>query len=340
MAYSRLYEWDKTTAQEVVRTTLNTKHKGLGLPGGETHRWDWRFRTDDPHWALMHRALMWMRLGLFKRGRKAFRALSSNELRPDLQWLSAWALDGYQQYHWSHDILRRKLIEYRHFSPSGHHLKHWLIAYPRPYEREVMRAERAEGVPSAFIWGVMREESGYAERIRSSANAVGLLQLILPTAKMMKRRGEADITVERLGKPSVNIPLGARYLSWVKRNLSCAWQLVPAGYNAGGGALKGWLKSRGTLPLDLFVETIPYEEARWYTKRVNASWITFRTLYGAPKGEFVWPYVSQRTLVPEDDPPSPTQTKSSTRSTKAKSRKAKSRKAKSRKAKSRKSKSR
>ena len=245
---------------------------------------------------------MWMRLGLKKRGRRAFRELSSHEDRPDLQWLSAWALDGYQQYHWSHDILRRKLVEYRHFPPHEFHLKHWLLAYPAPYSNIVRRAGEAEGVDPQFIWGVMREESGYAERIRSSANAVGLLQLILTTAKMMRRSSEPEITVERLGLPGVNIPLGARYLAWVKRKLSCAWSLVPAGYNAGGGALRGWLRARGDLPLDLFVETIPYEEARWYTKRVNASWISFRTIYGAPKGQKLWPYISQRTRVPEDNP--------------------------------------
>lgn len=303
MAYSRLYELNPSTAQASVKKSLTRPMSGLSLPSGEHYKWDWRFREDDPHWALMHRALMWMRLGLMKRGLRDFRELSSYTHRPDLQWLSAWALDGYQQYHWSHDILRRKLIEYRHFPPSGNLLKHWMIAYPAPYREIVQSSANAEAVPPTFIWGVMREESGYAERIQSSANAVGLLQLILPTAKMMQRSGEPDVTIERLGLPEVNIPLGARYLAWVKRNVSCAWSLVPAGYNAGGGALKRWISERGNLPLDMFVETIPYEEARWYTKRVNASWITFRSLYGVPQGEKIWPYISQQTLVPEDNPP-------------------------------------
>ena len=303
MAYSRLYEINKQEAKTIVTESLTWKPNGLGLPGGEQHRWDWRFRADDPHWTLMKRALMWMRLGLMKRGRRAFRELASYTERPDLQWLSAWALDGYQQYHWSHDILRRKLIEYRHFPPSGFHQKHWQLAYPAPFQDEVLKASQEESVESRFIWGVMREESGYAEKIRSSASAVGLLQLILPTAKMMRESQEPEITIERLGMPEVNIPLGARYLAWVKRNVNCAWSLVPAGYNAGGGALKRWLRDRGHLPLDVFVETIPYEEARWYNKRVVASWITFRTLYGAPKNQFIWPYVSQKTIVESDSPP-------------------------------------
>jgi soluble lytic murein transglycosylase len=303
MAYSRLHELSPKRAKKAVTSSIKWAPTGLGLPGGEQHRWDWRFRANDPHWALMKRALMWMRLGLMKRGRRAFRELASYQDRPDLQWLSTWALDGYQQYHWSHDIPRRKLIEYRHFPPSGFHLKHWSLAYPAPFQAEVLKAAKDENVEAQFIWGVMREESGYSARIQSSASAVGLLQLILPTAKMMRLKSEPEVTVERLGIPKVNIPLGARYLAWVKRNVNSAWSLVPAGYNAGGGALKKWIRARGHLPLDMFVETIPYEEARWYNKRVVASWITFRTLYGVPKDQFIWPYVSQRTLVPEDSPP-------------------------------------
>jgi soluble lytic murein transglycosylase len=295
MAYSRLYEVDPKRAQRVVIEALTWRPKGVSLPSGNRASWRWRFRSSDQHWPLMQRALLWMRLGLKKRGRRAFKELSSYENRPDLQWFSAWALDGYGLYHWSHDILRRRLTEYRLFPPYGDLKKHWLIAYPAPFKALVNAAALAEDVESNFIWGVMREESGYAPLIRSSASAVGLLQLIINTAKMMRHKNEPEVTLETLGQPKVNIPLGARYLSWVKRKVGCAWSLVPAGYNAGGGALKRWLKERGTLPLDLFVETIPYEEARWYTKRVNASWITFRSLYGAPKGEPVWPYVSQAT---------------------------------------------
>ena len=202
MAYSRLYELDRKRAKESVKASIDWTPSGLGLPGGQQRRWDWRFRADDPHWALMKRALMWMRLGLMKRGRRAFRELASDHSRPDLQWLSAWALDGYQQYHWSHDIPRRKLIEYRHFPPSGYHLKHWNLAYPAPFQTEVLQAAKDEKVEAQFIWGVMREESGYSPRIKSSASAVGLLQLILPTAKMMRLKSEPEITVNRLGIPT------------------------------------------------------------------------------------------------------------------------------------------
>jgi soluble lytic murein transglycosylase len=295
MAYSRLYEINRDLAINSVTEALSWQTRGLSLPSGNQVAWQWKFLQSDPHWSLMQRALMWMRLGLEKEGVRAFKALSSDNQRPDLQWFSAWALDGYAIHHHSHDILRRKLTEYRNFPPYGYVKKHWLIAYPIPFRKEVIAAAEAEEVDPNFIWGVMREESGYSRLIRSSANAVGLLQLILPTAKMMRKKTEPEVSVESLGNPKFNIMLGARYLQWVKEHIKCSWTLVPAGYNAGGGALKRWLKLRGDLPLDLFVETIPYEEARWYLKRVNASWITFRTLYGVPKGQDLWPYISLKT---------------------------------------------
>jgi tetratricopeptide (TPR) repeat protein len=297
LAYSRLYERDAQLANEVARRSVERTHQGLGLPGGEGRTWSWRFSIHDPRWPSLERALMWLRLGLERRGRQELTELSKDGARPDLQWLSAWILDTYELYHWSHDIPRRQLIEYRHFPLTGGTRKHWELAFPAPFGAEVHSAAEAEELDPSFIWGVMREESGYARGVRSHASAVGLLQLLVPTANMMVRRGEQKVSAEDLARPEVNVMLGARYLRWVKRSAGVPLQLVPAGYNAGHGALKRWLRERGDLPLDLFVETIPYQEARWYLKRVNASWITFKTLYrreGGASGSF-WPLVGQKT---------------------------------------------
>ena len=300
LAYSRLYEYSPSKAQQILDEAIQWKPKALGLPSSQSPNWTWSI-PKDRYWSLLQRAFMWGRLGMKDFARRSLVRLSELKVRPDIQWLSAWALDQLGLHHWSHDILRRKLTEYRHFPPSYNYKKHWLLSFPNPFSTLVHRAGESEGVPKTFIWGIMREESGFAPRIRSSANAVGLLQLIVNTAKMMRRSDEPEVTIDRLGLPAVNIPLGARYLAYVQRRINCQWSLVPAGYNAGGGALRRWLNDRGDLDLDLFVETIPYEEARWYLKRVNSSWITYRTLYGAPKGEPIWPYIPQNTRISQQD---------------------------------------
>jgi hypothetical protein len=54
-----------------------------------------------------------------------------------------------------------------------------------------------------------------------------------------------------------------------------------------------WLKARGHMPLDLFVEHMTFEEARWYTKRVVSSYATYRFLYAGgergPRSAAVFP---------------------------------------------------
>ena len=57
--------------------------------------------------------------------------------------------------------------------------------------------------------------------------------------------------------------------------------LVPAAYNAGAGAVERWLREDRTRPFDVFVEEIPYEETRRYTRRVLQSYGVYSFLDGA-----------------------------------------------------------
>jgi soluble lytic murein transglycosylase len=55
--------------------------------------------------------------------------------------------------------------------------------------------------------------------------------------------------------------------------------LMIAGYNGGHGNVSRWLDERGDLPLDLWVEDIPYGQTRKYTKRVLSTFWTYNWLY-------------------------------------------------------------
>jgi soluble lytic murein transglycosylase len=216
---------------------------------------------------------------------------------PEAWWVSAWLLDRAGAFHLSHDILRRKLWGFRWLATQGGTRTQWLVAFPKPFEALVDAAAKASGIDRHFLWAVMREESGFNPRVESWAKAVGLLQLLVGTGEQMrdKKADKDPITRERLQQPEVNIPLGARYLAHVKKYAKTQLALVPAGYNAGAGALNKWLTARGALDTDLFVELIPYEEARGYTKRVVSSWATYRALYGGEAFKNPIPYVSNKT---------------------------------------------
>jgi soluble lytic murein transglycosylase len=295
MAYNRLYEYSKKEADQAYQAWLKHQEHKLSWPAMNHKHWHFKFPNDSKQ-KIIQKAIFWSQAQMYKHFKKVMDELTEapelQKLRADFLLFETWVLDRLGDYPSSHNIMRRQLWEFRMVSPQGNGLKYWHLAYPNPFKETVKKAHDETKVEMAFIWGIMREESGFTKEIKSHANAYGLLQLILPTAQSMKKPKEKAVTAKTLSDPEVNIPLGARYLANVKEKCECHWALVPAGYNAGGGALNKWIKERGDLPLDLFVETIPYEEARWYLKRVNSSWITYRTLYGNLKEP--WPIVPQK----------------------------------------------
>ncbi|MEZ4470437.1 MAG: transglycosylase SLT domain-containing protein [bacterium] len=292
LAYSRLRDINPKLARDAATAAQAGDPPGPTLPSGDRDAWAFTVppEVDGP---ALDQAIVLARLGVADLAVDALKAAGVGD-RPDLLWLQAWMLDRAGAYTRSHDILRRKLGEFRRFAPHANLRKHWNIAFPTPFGSLVKAAAKKTGVDRFFIWGIMREESGFNAAVASWASAVGLMQLILPTARSMQEKKEKPITREGLKVPATNVRLGSKYLATVKEKSGAPWALVPAGYNAGYGALKKWLAARGDLDLDLFVETIPYEEARWYTKRVISSFATYRALYGGRLSDPL-PYIGQRT---------------------------------------------
>lgn len=163
--------------------------------------------------------------------------------------------------------------------PAGRWRTPWELAYPRPFLPIVSAATKQHGIPEALAYAIMREESGFEPRVVSSAQAFGLMQLIVPTARRMARSLHLTADEESLKHPDVNIPLGCRYLAMLRGRFPDNPLLAIPGYNAGGNAPKRWLVERPGEDFDLFVEHIPYEETRLYTKRVLTSVAAYEFLY-------------------------------------------------------------
>jgi soluble lytic murein transglycosylase len=104
---------------------------------------------------------------------------------------------------------------------------------------------------------------------------------MLPTAQEVARKLKLKRpTAGDLTDASLNIRLGATYLGSLLKRFDGSAPLAVASYNVGAGAVRRWLKDRGTLPLDEFVEEIPVQETRGYVKRVLRSYAAYRLLYG------------------------------------------------------------
>ena len=97
-------------------------------------------------------------------------------------------------------------------------------------------------------------------------------QIAVPTARRFGRRLSLRPTAATLRDPVVNVRIGAAYMGWLwERYEPNPVVLVPA-YNAGQGAVDRWLRERPEQRLDVWVEDIPYDETRRYTRRVLQSW--------------------------------------------------------------------
>ena len=149
------------------------------------------------------------------------------------------------------------------------------LLYPHPYDAEVRRGSSMSRLPPDLIYAIIRQESLYRADARSSADAIGLMQLLPETARRTaKSRGLPAPSNASLVIPSVNVPLGSAYL----RSMLDRWDgqapFAIASYNAGPGAVKRWLPE-APMATDVWVENIPYNETRTYVQRVSWHRVVF-----------------------------------------------------------------
>jgi len=175
-------------------------------------------------------------------------------------------------------VARGKASEQVAHYPEGKWRLEWETSYPRAYEGLVDPATAKYGLPRPIAWGIMREESTFIADVKSPANAYGLMQLIVPTAKGVAVGTGFGSDEASLKRPEVSIELGTKLLAGLRQQQGHVALAIGA-YNAGGGAVGRWMSTRTSDELDLFVENVPYEETRNYVKRVLSSVAAYAYLY-------------------------------------------------------------
>ena len=283
LAHARLSEKDPANAETSLKHLLDREPRGVFMV-----RESPLFR--DPAFV---RSTWLVRVGEPKLARAELDTLglSSSVASPELTWAAAFLLSRGGAAKEAHGLLRSlgagaqatEVAAWLDHYPSGAWRAPWEVAYPRPFLTIVARESQRQRIPEALAYAIMREESGFDPRIVSPASAVGLMQLIVPTATSMGRPLHLPGDAESLKRPEVNVAIGCRYLAVLRQQFADSPLLAIPGYNAGGGAARRWINERPAQDFDLWVERIPYEETRLYTKRVITSMTAYEMLY-APDG--------------------------------------------------------
>lgn len=237
---------------------------------------------DDPH-LLAGVALL--RTGLRRAAAEELRAVDRAPLAapagagPTL--CLATLLDRAGDHHAAHQLLRVSAKAALRQPPDGPLRQVWEVAYPAAHRDLVRRHAPPAGVPPELLQALMREESALDPEAVSPVGAVGLTQLMLPTARQVARKLRLP-PPDRAGlmEPATSIRIGSAYLGDLLRRFGGSAALALAAYNAGENAVERWRAAAPGLPLDEFVEEIPFDETRGYVKRVLRSYASYRILSG------------------------------------------------------------
>ena len=153
------------------------------------------------------------------------------------------------------------------------------LRYFAPY-RDVLKPHAARnGLDEAWVLGLIRQESRFMAEVRSSAGAMGLMQLMPGTAQWVANKmGLKNWRWSGVTDVDTNLSLGTYYLRHVYDYLDASPVLASAAYNAGPGRAKAWRPDR-TMESAAWAETIPFNETRHYVKLVMANASYYANLF-------------------------------------------------------------
>src|SRR5688572_28689619 len=179
------------------------------------------------------------------------------------------------------NTLRRSFPDYSQMKPEEMTREQWDVFYPLKHWDIIVQEAKNRNLNPYQVAGLIRQETIFTTRARSSANAYGLMQVLIPTARLTARKYGVgrDITVESLYEPRLNIQLGTAYMR-DQIDKYGRIEYVAAAYNAGPGRVVQW---KATLPLEMdeWAEAVPFKETRGYIQGVVRNWLQYLRLYDA-----------------------------------------------------------
>jgi soluble lytic murein transglycosylase-like protein len=138
-------------------------------------------------------------------------------------------------------------------------------------------------VDKALVYGFMRQESAFNPKARSFVGAMGLMQLMPATARLVANRYAPEAAGGNPWDPSINMSLGQGYINSLLSEADDNLVRTVAGYNGGPGNVSRWDNSLNASadPL-LYIASIPLNETRDFVQRVLANYWMYQIRLGQP----------------------------------------------------------
>ena len=151
------------------------------------------------------------------------------------------------------------------------------LVYPRPYWKWVKTYAKRYNLDPNLVLALMREESLFKADIKSSSNAIGLMQIMPATGKEVARKLKIKWRgADMLTNPRINIQIGCFYLSQLMKRFNGNIYHAIGAYNAGPGTMRRWRKQIKTQDIDFFLMKMPYKETAYYVQNVLQSYWVYQ----------------------------------------------------------------
>lgn len=181
-------------------------------------------------------------------------------------------------------VLQRRFRPFVRHGGIGVPHRFWEILFPLKYWDSIRSEAQRRQIDPFLIASIIRQESGFEPTVVSNAGAVGVMQIMPQEAQRIATAGGLQApSRQQLFDPEVNIAVGVAEYAQKLEVMHGTEVLAIAAYNAGEDVVGKWIAQTPIDDIDLFIESIPYNETRLYVKSVTRNRFEYRRIYeGVP----------------------------------------------------------
>jgi soluble lytic murein transglycosylase-like protein len=177
-------------------------------------------------------------------------------------------------------MLQRNFRPFIRHGGSGVPHRFWEILFPLKYWESIRTEAERRQIDPYLIASIIRQESGFEPTVVSNAGAVGIMQIMPNEAgRIATAAGIQTPSRQELFDPPTNIAIGVAEYAQKLAVMRGTEVLAIAAYNAGEDAVGKWIAQAPLDDIDLFIESIPYNETRLYVKSVTRNRFEYRRIY-------------------------------------------------------------
>ena len=154
----------------------------------------------------------------------------------------------------------------------------FLVSFPKKYSDLIESNSYKYKLPKYLVASVINIESGYDKNAKSSAGAMGLMQLLPSTAEEVAKKLDMNFEESDLYNEEVNIEFGCFYLNYLIDYYDGNIINALASYNWGMTNVNNWI-NKGNIDENGTIINIPIHETNNYIKKFNMNKFIYKNIY-------------------------------------------------------------